>query len=165
MPVPILLTPAASNDLEALVAIRLAAMRESLERIGRYNPERARARFVEGFEVASTRRIERAGALVGFVVVKHRHNELLLDHLYVMPAAQGAGIGAQVLTQLFEEADEAALPMRVGALKESASNRFYLRHGFVLVESGDFDHYYLRRPVAAEGGVLRRGGSGNARRQ
>ncbi|WP_081012134.1 GNAT family acetyltransferase, partial [Pseudomonas syringae group genomosp. 3] len=29
-------------------------------------------------------------------------------------------------------------------LKESDSNRFYLRHGFQLVESGEFDNYYVR---------------------
>ncbi|AVB28628.1 GNAT family acetyltransferase [Pseudomonas syringae pv. syringae] len=32
----------------------------------------------------------------------------------------------------------------MSALKESDSNRFYVRHGFQLVESGEFDNYYLR---------------------
>ena len=35
-------------------------------------------------------------------------------------------------------------PTKVGALRESDSNRFYQRHGFRLVEQGEFDNYYLR---------------------
>jgi len=34
--------------------------------------------------------------------------------------------------------------MRVGALRDSDSNRFYARHGFQLVERGEFDNYYVR---------------------
>jgi GNAT superfamily N-acetyltransferase len=64
---------------------------------------------------------------VGFLVVKPGDGALLLDHLYVQPGAQGCGIGAAVL-----------------ALRDSASNRFYLRHGFQLVDRGEFDNHYLR---------------------
>ena len=145
----VVLCPASHRDLEDLVAIRIEAMRESLERVGRFDPERARERFVAGFDASSTRRIEVSGALVGLVVIKHHQGEWLLDHLYVKPAAQGSGIGAQVLTQVFREADEAGRAIRVGTLKESASNRFYTRHGFIFVESGEFDHYYVRSSVAS----------------
>lgn len=142
---PVMLVPAQQNDLGPLVAIRIEAMRESLERVGRFDPVRARERFVSGFDARNTRHIEVSGERVGFVVVKHHNHELLLDHLYVRPSAQGSGIGAVVLAQIFKEADAAALPIRVGALKESASNRFYTRHGFQFVESGEFDNYYVRQ--------------------
>jgi ribosomal protein S18 acetylase RimI-like enzyme len=145
----LVLLPAQQSDLEPLLAIRIEAMRESLERVGRFDPVRARERFASGFDASSTRHIEVAGERVGFVVLKQHLNELLLDHLYVKPAAQGAGIGAAVLAQVFKEADAAALPVRVGALKESASNRFYIRHGFQFVESAEFDHYYVRPSVPA----------------
>ncbi len=138
------LSPAAHSDVETLVHIRIEAMRESLERLGRFDPVRARERFLLGFEAESTRLIEVSGEIVGFVVVKRHQNELLLDHLYVLPSAQGLGIGASVLARVFAEADASRLPVRVGALKESASNRFYLRHGFTFIESGEFDNYYLR---------------------
>jgi GNAT superfamily N-acetyltransferase len=69
---------------------------------------------------------------------------LLLDHLYVRPGHQGKGIGAAVLAQVFAEADAAGLQVRVGALRGSESNRFYARHGFVQVEQGEFDNYYVR---------------------
>jgi GNAT superfamily N-acetyltransferase len=128
----VVLCAASNSDLEDLVAIRIEAMRESLERLGRFTPDRARERFLSGFDPSSTRRIEVSGDLVGFVAIKHHQGELLLDHLYVIPSAQGAGIGSEVLIQILKEADELGRPIRVGALEESASNRFYARHGFVL---------------------------------
>ncbi|AUO47930.1 GNAT family N-acetyltransferase [Pseudomonas ogarae] len=142
---PVILVPAQQSDSEDLAGIRIEAMRESLERVGRFDPVRARERFLGGFEPRYTRHIEVSGKRVGFVVVKPFSHELLLDHLYIRPCAQGSGIGAAVLDHLFNEADAAALPVRVGALKESASNRFYTRHGFQFVESSEFDNYYVRQ--------------------
>ncbi|MCI8210041.1 GNAT family acetyltransferase [Pseudomonas sp. S25] len=143
------LAPTRQTDLDDLVAIRIEAMRESLERVGRFDPVCARERFVSGFDARNTRYIEVSGARVGFVVVKRHEHELLLDHLYLRLSAQGSGIGSAVLSMIFKEADAAGLPIKVGALKESASNRFYLRHGFQLLESGEFDHYYVRQSVPA----------------
>lgn len=144
---PVILVPAQQSDSDSLVSIRIEAMRESLERVGRFDPIRARERFISSFEPRNTHHIDVSGKRVGFVVVKHHNNELLLDHLYVIPDAQGSGIGSAVLDHIFKEADTAALPIRVGALKESASNRFYIRHGFRFVESSEFDNYYVRRNV------------------
>ncbi len=139
------LSEANIGDLEGLVALRIEAMRASLERVGRFDPVRARERFAAGFSPEHTRHIVVAHAKVGFVVVKPQSGHLLLDHLYIQPGMQGQGIGAAVLARVFVEADQAAVSLRVGALRESASNRFYLRHGFVLVAETVFDNYYVRR--------------------
>ena len=141
---PITLFGALAEDFEALVAIRIEAMRESLERIGRFDPVRARERFLAGFEPEHTRHIVAHGQHVGFVVTKPTAGALHLDHLYILPTWQGQGFGSSVLQQVFSEADAMGLPIRVGALRESASNRFYLRHGFELVEQAEFDNYYIR---------------------
>lgn len=136
--------PAAAGDFEALLALRIAAMRESLERVGRFDPQRARERFAAGFAPEHTRHILVNGECVGFVVVKPQTDALLLDHLYITPDAQGNGLGAAVLGEVFRQADASGLPVRVGALRDSDSNRFYIRHGFELVERAEFDNYYLR---------------------
>lgn len=148
----IVLAPAAPGDAEALVALRIEAMRESLERIGRFDPLRARERFLAGFSPAHTRHIHVEGERVGFVVVKPQAGALLLDHFYIRPACQGQGIGSAVLALVIEEACAMAVPLRVGALRESDSNRFYLRHGFRCVEQGEFDNHYIR-PVAGAASV------------
>jgi ribosomal protein S18 acetylase RimI-like enzyme len=138
------LESAQDDDFEALAAIRIEAMRESLERVGRFDPARARERLREGFSPAHTRHIVVDGERVGFLVVRPLGEELLLDHLYIRLTWQGRGIGSAVLARVFAEADAAGLPLRVGALRESASNRFYARHGFELVERAELDNYYVR---------------------
>lgn len=142
------LEPVVASDAEALVEIRIAAMRESLEALGRFDPARARNRFLESFVPAHTRHIDFNRQRAGFVVVKANDNALQLDHLYVLPAFQGNGIGTTVLKMVFAEADDQSLPLHVGALRESASNRFYLRHGFVKTDESEWDNYYVRMPLA-----------------
>ena len=60
---------------------------------------------------------------------------------------QGRGIGSAVIAELFARADAQRVALRVGALRESDANRFYLRHGFTLVEQTEFDNHYLRTPM------------------
>ena len=149
-PLSITLEPATGSDFETLVAIRIEAMRESLERVGRFDPVRARERFRSSFSPEHTEHVVAGAEKVGFVVAKPQEQHLLLDHLYVRPAHQRRGIGAKVLQLVFARAQALHLPVKVGALRESESNRFYTRHGFELVEQGEFDNYYLRRTHETE---------------
>ena len=144
------LAPAGEDDFDALLSLRLAAMRESLERVGRFDPQRARERLSRGYLPAYTRHILRQGELVGFVVVVPREHDWLIDHLYIHPSAQGEGIGSWVLDQVLAEADAGRHVLSVTALKHSAANRFYLRHGFVLQAEGEWDLYYLRSARGAK---------------
>lgn len=141
--------PAVHDDFEALAALRIAAMRPSLERIGRYDPVRARGRLLASFSPTHTRHIVVDGKRVGFVVIKPRNDGLLLDHLYIQSGAQGRGIGAAVLDHLFADADAAGLDLHVGALRDSDANRFYSRHGFIELKREEFDNYYVRRAASS----------------
>jgi len=136
------------EDVDDLVEIRIAAMKESLERIGRFDPQRARERFVSSFEPENTKYIVLNSSKIGFVVVKFKDDEMSLEHLYIKPEHQGKGIGAAVLHVVFSEANFKSLPVTVGALRESASNRFYQRHGFVRSSESEWDIYYIRQPKA-----------------
>ena len=49
--------PVTMADFDELVALRIATMRSSLERIGRFDPQTATARFRNTFRPAGTRRI------------------------------------------------------------------------------------------------------------
>lgn len=140
------LEPAQLADLEALVTIRIDAMRESLTRIGRFDPDRARERFASGFDPRATRHISCGGERVGFVVVKQQQSGLLLDHLYLRPSAQGQGLGSAVLNAVIAEAAARGQVLFVGALRDSAANRFYERHGFQKTGESEWDVYYQRSP-------------------
>jgi GNAT superfamily N-acetyltransferase len=142
--------PARADEFEELLALRIDAMRESLERVGRFDLERTRERFRASFAPEHTRHVVLGGARVGFVSVGPIPEGLTLEHLYVRPRDQRKGIGAAVLARIFAEADAAGLSLRVGALRESESNAFYVRHGFVFVEAGAWDNYYVR-PATSSG--------------
>lgn len=136
--------PVTEADFDTLLAIRIEAMRDSLERLGRFDPERARARLRATFRPDHTWFIERDGARIGFYAVRPDGDGPRLDHLYVVPAAQGLGVGGQVLGRLLQDADRRGLPVSVGALRGSDSNRFYRRHGFAQVSESEWDIEYLR---------------------
>lgn len=59
--------PATEADFPALVSLRILAMRESLERIGRFDPERAAQRFRSTFRPDDTRLIRVGNAMAGCV--------------------------------------------------------------------------------------------------
>lgn len=61
------LVPAVQSDGPALADSRVLAMRESLERIDRFDPDRARERFLSSFDPADTRNTVVGAQRVGFV--------------------------------------------------------------------------------------------------
>ena len=134
------------EHIDELVRIRIAAMRDSLTRVGRFDPDRARERFSLGFNPEYTRFINFGGLRVGFVVVKPETDGLKLDHLYIEPDYQGRGIGGKVLQSLFSTADQLGLPISVTALRDSDSNSFYKRHGFKYQDEMEWDINYVRMP-------------------
>jgi GNAT superfamily N-acetyltransferase len=141
---PLSLAPAGDEDFEALLTLRLAAMHESLQRVGRFDPQRARERLSRAFEPRNTRHILQGGERMGFVVVLRQPGQWVLDHLYIAPVAQRQGIGGWVLAQVLAEADAQRVPVAVTALRLSDANRFYQRHGFVLQSQEEWDLHYLR---------------------
>ena len=68
----ITLVAAAPSDFEALLSLRIAAMRESLERIGRFDPERARQRLRATFDARCTRRLRLRTAGQFFPLARER---------------------------------------------------------------------------------------------
>ncbi len=153
---PLALAPATDEDFEALLALRMAAMHESLQQLGRFDPQRARERLSRAFEPVHSRNILQGGERVGFVVllpVPALHpDHLVLDHLYIAPQAQGQGVGSWVMAQVLAEADRLGLAVRVTALKLSDANRFYQRHGFELQHASEWDLHYVRPASADRGG-------------
>ena len=140
------LLPALEADFDRLADLRVATMRESLERVGRFDPERARERLRSTFSPEHTHVLLFEEAIVGFYAARPSPEGLRLDHLYVHPDFQNRWIGGVILKRLFAEADQNAMPIFVGALKESASNRFYQRYGFEKTSESEWDINYVRHP-------------------
>ncbi|WP_235533726.1 MULTISPECIES: N-acetyltransferase [unclassified Roseateles] len=132
------LAPVVDADFEAMLSLRIEALRESLERLGRFSPEVARARLQSQFRPEWMQHLVVRGERVVYFTVERRAGELRLHHLYLRPEAQGRGVGAWVLDQIKSQ----GLPITLAALRDSRANDFYRRHGFQVVEEQDFDIEY-----------------------
>lgn len=143
---PFSFIPAGPDDFDRLAALRLHVMRESLERVGRFNPERNRDYFRTSFRPDHTRLIAIDGQFAGCVAFGPWMEKLLLEHFYLTPEWQGRGLGGSVLAQLLNEADEHRLPVRLTVLKGSDAERFYTRRGFTPVGSEGVDIFMERLP-------------------
>ena len=145
------LQPVDSSDFEAMLALRIDAMRPSLERVGRFDAARSRERLSAGFVVPYMHHIVLDGdQRIGFVTLKPEDSDALrLDHLYLRSGFQGLGIGEWVLEWAKSQARAQRLDIKLTALVKSDANRFYLRHGFVLEGEEGVDLHYRWR-VASE---------------
>lgn len=138
------LQPVDSSDFEAMLALRIDAMRPSLERVGRFDAARSRERLSAGFVVPYMHHIVLdANQRVGFVTLKPEGSDALrLDHLYLRTGFQGLGIGEWVVQWAKAQARAQRLDIKLIALVQSDANRFYLRHGFVLEGEEGVDLHY-----------------------
>lgn len=145
------LQPVDSGDFEDMLAVRIDAMRQSLERVGRFDLTRSRERLSAGFVLPFMHHIVLDAELrVGFVTLKPEDSDALrLDHLYLRSGFRGRGIGEWALRWAKAQAREKQLDIKLTALVHSDANRFYLRHGFVLEGEEDVDLHYRWR-VATE---------------
>ncbi len=143
--------PVTEADFDELVALRIATMRASLERIGRFNPQRAAERFRSTFRPADTRRIVVDGVNAGCVGFwAEPVAAMRIEHFYLAAPFQGRGLGGAVLQRLLNSAPDGVKLFRVGALRDSDANRFYQRHGFVKISEDEWDIAYERpRHLAA----------------
>ena len=135
-------------DFDELVALRIAAMRESLERIGRFDPERARERLRRSFHPEHSEFVVLDGQRIGFYTFRPAEEGFHLDHLYIHPDHQSRGVGSHVILRLLSRSDSLGMTVCLGALRDSPSNRFYQRHGFVQTAEDAWDIHY-RRPASS----------------
>ncbi|MGN6826285.1 GNAT family N-acetyltransferase [Paucibacter sp. M5-1] len=132
----------AAEDFEALFALRMDAMRESLARLGLGDLQRSRDRFTSQFDPQRTQSILREGERIGFVLLRPAGDHLHLEQLFIRPGAQGCGAGAWVLDWVKSVARAHGQDVTLSALKLSDANRFYRRHGFEPVGENELEIEY-----------------------
>lgn len=135
----------ALQDGSVLADIRAAAMKPSLEALGRFDNERVRNRFLDSFVPSETFKIVVNEQVVGFYVVRDKSDHIYLDHLYISPQFQNKSLGKGVVEWVKQDAIRRELPLRLGALRGSKSNDFYLKNGFAKTHEDEFDIYYEYR--------------------
>lgn len=139
--------PVEEADFEPLLALRIDVMREHLERVGRFHPDRARRIFRDHFDEPGLRRLTIGGERRGCVGFRIAADAIRIDSFYLDRRLHNSGIGATILRTLLAEADALGLPVELDVLQGSPAGRFYERHGFVKQREDEIEANY-RRPVA-----------------
>jgi len=134
---------ASPDDAQMLADIRVESMRPSLEALNRFDPARARDRFLSTFEESDTFILSLGGEVAGFYVLRTYPEYFYLDHFYIKNQFQGKGIGSIVMKGLKAQASASAKPIWLIALKESPANTFYLSQGFVFEREEGVDRHYF----------------------
>ena len=138
---------AAPEDLEFIRRAHRAAMRPHIERAwGLWDEEAQRKRFDASTDPAQHEIIERNGEPVGCQWVRPHADALELVRLYILPSAQGQGVGTQVVTDLCDRAERECLPVRLRVLRANQAKRLYQRAGF-LVTGETETHFEMARPI------------------
>lgn len=137
------LRPASKADAAFLADLEAEVMRPHATALwGQFRPAE-----VSSFDLASTRIIHRADWRLGYVTVERNDDHLRLRKLYLAPAAQGQGIGAEVLTTVRAEAEKEGLPLWISVLAPNQrALSFYLRHGLEVSET-TAERIYLQAPA------------------
>lgn len=136
------LKTAVQEDFSKLNNLRLAAMKDSLVKAGRYNPERSKERFRKSFKPHNTQIIYINKQIVGFFMVSVSKSCMFINHLYIKPELQGRGIGQKALHLLKDRAKQCKLNIELEALKNSLAAKFYGKNGFRIISETEFDYRY-----------------------
>lgn len=126
-----------------MAELRAVVMRPDLERLGVFDPQRVRQRFLDAYEPSDTRVITVDGRASGLVALRAAEDGWWLEHFYLSPEVQGRGVGHAVLETLLVMRDER--PYRLNVLQGSAARRLYERFGFVAYQEDDVDVFMIRR--------------------
>lgn len=137
-------SPATGDDFERLAHLRVITMRPSLEALGRFSPERARARFEGEFQPECTTLVFDEDKLIGCYAIIPKENQLYLGHFYLLPEYQSRGIGTLLLERAINVADRAQKDMVLIVLNQSPAQAFYAKFGFQVASSDEIETVMIR---------------------
>ena len=141
--------PAAATDVAALCVVARAAYDRYVHRIGRA-PAPMTADYARAVRSGHAWVAVEHGEVAGFAVLVAQPGHLLLENVAVLPAAQGRGVGARLMTL----AEDLARGLHLSeirlytneAMTENLS--YYPRHGYVethRAEQDGFQRVFFRK--------------------
>jgi GNAT superfamily N-acetyltransferase len=139
------LRAAVDSDAQWIAELRACVPRPDLERLGRFDPDRVRQRFLSAFDPVVTQVVLVRGQEAGSIAVRPDEGALWIEHFYLKADCQGRGIGSLVL-QWELDASKGELPFRLNVLRGSRAQALYERHGFVVESRDAVDVFMVRQP-------------------
>jgi GNAT superfamily N-acetyltransferase len=134
--------PATPGDLEFLYRL----MRESLgpyvvQTYGPWDDAAQRERFFRETILETHEVVELDGEPVGCLCTSSWPDSLRLHRVFLLPAAQGRGIGTGLVREVLAAARAIGRPVRLRVLRVNPARRLYERLGFKV--TGESETHYL----------------------
>lgn len=127
---------ATGNDAQWMADLKAEVMRADLQRLGYWDRDWARQRFLDAFVAANTSVVVTGGEVAGCIAVRGEPGAWWIEHFYLRAETQGRGLGGQVLRHVMAEHDDGR-PFRLALDRGSRVRALYERQGFVHVGDDD----------------------------
>jgi GNAT superfamily N-acetyltransferase len=104
------------------------------------------------FRPSDTKIVLRYGIEIGLLAVDDHEDHIHVRQVFLLPEAQGLGIGSMPVKEILEDADRRGLPVKLRVLKVNPrALRFYERLGFHALSETEthFQMEYERRAIDA----------------
>jgi GNAT superfamily N-acetyltransferase len=139
------LRPATDEDSGFAFGVKKAALREYVREIYGWDEDEQRRLHERRFSSAAMRIIMAEERDIGLLGTREAADGIHLLQLFLLPDAQGKGIGSHVLAQVLREADRVHRPVVLRVLKSNPRAKvFFERHGFTLAGETE-THYNMER--------------------
>lgn len=128
------LRPATSGDFEFVFQLNKANMRKYVELVRVWDDEAERADMYRKFIPGHDSIVQIDGKDIGVFTVEYRDSEIYLNHIELLPAFQGKGIGTVLIRKILAEGTYLSKPVILHVLKINPAKQFYEHLGFQIVE-------------------------------
>ena len=144
------LRPAGQAEHEFVYRVREAAFREYVEQVFGWDDDQQRRQHEVRLTENDFQIITHAGHDVGVISVTLESDCMRVNHLYLLPAHQGRGIGRKCIVRVIEEASRIRIPVRLKAMHVNRrAIAFYERLDFAI--AGHTDTHVLMQLAPRSG--------------
>jgi D-alanyl-D-alanine carboxypeptidase len=138
----ITLRVARSEDLGFLFSLLKVALGPYIEQTyGAWQEAEQHKQFMARTRPETHQVVELAGRAVGCLAVEWLPDRVKLNRIFLLPAVQRRGIGAQLVRHVLEQARASHLPVSLRVLKVNPAQRLWRRLGFTVV--GETETHWL----------------------
>ena len=141
------LRSARQEDKEFAFDVKKAALGEYIREMYGWDEDEQRRLHQQRFRPSATRIIMYQRQDVGLLSTREMNDRVQLLQLFLLPEAQGKGIGSYVLAEVLAKAHRVRRPVELRVLTSNPrAKSFYERHGFTLV--GQTETHYMMKTAS-----------------
>lgn len=139
--------PAEADDFDYIYGLCESTMRAYVEAdLGDCFEKVARPTIQRLIQAGLFSLIHDEGVPVGAIAHELHDTHIQLEEIYLEPARQNLGLGAQIMKRLLDQSQALGLPVRLHVLSSNPARRFYERLGFSLTRSTPAVNYLEYQP-------------------